>query len=242
VQVVKERDLIRFYRKLDIDAEAAKKKERKEEATKDSQQLREVMDEVFLSPSAWSGRAGLLSKPLSAFGSAFSHRSISHLLSNWHAYKSVSDTLERRLGSARFSHLYLVSIIAQQVMVCIWQEFAPLDLLPQGRAGIQHLGASGAVSGLLAFDLFTAPAGTMYELPGGRQVPPIVYCAIHFGTDVGGLLRSQTMMKVFKRVLDGKKVNVEEEENMNIGFAAHLGGAFGGAVMALYWRRRGVIR
>lgn len=142
--------------------------------------------------------------------SVFSHLNVWHLALNMFVLYSFGVTLERMWGTRKFVIFYLVAGIVSGLAHC------GVEALMERHASA--LGASGAISGLLAAFVFLFPRATVL-LMGIIPMPAFLVLVLLVGWDVYGLFL-QTQSRGF-----------------NIGHAAHLGGAVCGVVF-YFWMLR----
>ncbi|GMH79661.1 hypothetical protein TrLO_g1231 [Triparma laevis f. longispina] len=195
------------------------------------------MEIIFLSPNKWSGREGMLTRPLSFFASAFSHNTLGHIVSNMLTLHHMRGLIGS-LGARRFSQLYLFSIITSEAVNICWYEFGASGKWSQGH------GASGALSGLLAFCLVCADSQSYYNYAGFKVNKALVSCLALFSDDIAGMLKSQEIFGLSwllkKQFFGGEETFEESSEEFkknlgSVGFAAHIGGALGGVLFAFWF-------
>jgi len=143
--------------------------------------------------------------------SVFSHNLFFHLVSNMYFFYGFGKVLETTLGGATFLRLYLTSGLLGSLGHCFFSIF----LLHQPQ--LLALGASGAISGVLVFFALNYPKERVY-LFGLIPMPAIWGIFLFVGLDLTGLI-AQTL-----------------GSELPIGYGAHLGGAFGGAINFLVYR------
>ncbi|GMH62169.1 hypothetical protein TrST_g5486 [Triparma strigata] len=227
VSYIMEKDYDKFF--LDLEKEL-------ESHTHQNSDIENKMEIIFLSPNKWSGRDGMLTRPLSFFASAFSHNTLGHIVTNMVTLYHMR-ALIGSLGARRFSQLYLFSIITSEVVNLCWYEFGPSVKWSQGH------GASGALSGLLAFCLITTDSQSYYNYANFKVNKALVSCLALFSDDIAGMLKSQEIFGLgwlLRKEVFGEEKTFEEsseefKKNLGrVGFAAHIGGALGGALFA-FW-------
>jgi membrane associated rhomboid family serine protease len=214
------------------------------------------LEKYFLVPRSWNA---LRKNPLSIFGSAFSHCDTGHLLANYSVFTLFAPLAFQILGTSKFSHLYLVSILTSSLVTCVWQ-YCALSLfgIGNGEEAKFGLGASGAISGVMACVCLSQYYGQTLMSVGDSEVPlNVLWLVGYVLSDVAGLLQQRTLMKVSNLVIDGHtdeavdlivnkifSINKDEEPeksdeedhhekgyiDKSIGYDAHLGGALGGVM------------
>jgi membrane associated rhomboid family serine protease len=199
------------------------------------------MERTFLAPPGGWRRLRL--QPFALFGSVFSHMSIDHISGNLGALQMCHEA-EEWLGTAKFAHLYLTSGLIASVFRCIWQQY---DLRAHRKQSRASLGASGAISGVMAWwciECFKRGEELVFN---DHRVSPLVFWAAYVAIDLSGMLRLGAAQKVLNSYLD-KLVGHKEEEGKgkprgevgsgNVGYDAHIGGAIAG----LLWQLPSLLR
>ena len=203
------------------------------------------MSHYFKTPLGWKE---LRRQPLSMFGGAFSHQESLHLIGNTEVFKAFAPIAMNKLGASRFTHLYLFCVLTSTAASCVWNECAPVYFLNENTS--HSLGASGAISGVLAFAMchLVKVSGLQGNICiANMWVRPHVALLSYVLADVAGLLRSEHLMKIVELILNkcdveqvcraileslssngGAVDGAEDETPKNIGYAAHLGGYVGG--------------
>ena len=119
-----------------------------------------------------------------------------------------------------------------------WYEFGP-----SGKWSQSH-GASGALSGLLAFAVLMNYSQSYYNFAGFKVNKALVSSLAIFSYDIAGMLKSKEIFGLGwllrKEVFGEKKTFEESSEEFKkklgrVGFAAHIGGALGGALFAFWF-------
>lgn len=201
------------------------------------------MEEHFRAPATWPG---LRKRPFCMFGSAFSHASFAHIAANLGFLLVLAPHAVRIYGRKGFAHLYLLSVLASQLFVCLMSEWGPRHM--RRSRGSEGLGASGAISGvnvavMLAMGLEKRQFGNFKFTVAGKAVEPILLLASHVLGDLTGLTGGGGLIEI-ANVLVKAKIGAEDDEDSdddkkNIGFDAHVGGAAGGAV---FWAITAALR
>ena len=206
-----------------------------------------LMELGFLAPAGWPK---LRSRPVALFGSTFSHIDFDHISGNLLALR-LCDAAEVLLGPARFAHLYLTSALASQAFCCYWYRRAPASKRANARFS---LGASGAISGVMAWYCIECfKRGVAFEVKG-QQVSPLLFWALYVAIDVSGLLRLGMVQSLLSRYLDrlmgAREKNEEGDDGKpgrsaaskkakgEVGYDAHLGGALAGLLWQVIPRSR----
>jgi membrane associated rhomboid family serine protease len=160
---------------------------------------------------------------LTLFTSMFLHGGWAHLFSNMLALYIFGDNVEDRMGSRRYLIFYLTcGVIAALVHIA----FNPTSPIPT-------IGASGAISGVLAAYLIYFPTARvitlvpLFFLPWFVEIPAIVYLGLWF--------ISQLFNGVFAIVTDAQALG-------GIAWWAHIGGFVGGLLLAPLLARRRYVR
>lgn len=155
--------------------------------------------------------------------SMFLHGGWAHLFSNVLALYIFGDNVEDRLGSGRYLFLYLASGLAAGGVHIL---FNPTSTIPA-------IGASGAISGVLAAYLLFFPTARVITLvplffwPWFVEVPAVIYLGFWF---LSQLLNGVLSIVVGAQALGG------------VAWWAHVGGFVAGLVLAPVLQRRRYIR
>lgn len=155
---------------------------------------------------------------LTLITSQFLHGGWFHLVSNMLALYIFGDNVEDRLGHGRFLGFYLVCGIVAS-LVHVWAN--PWSLVPA-------VGASGAISGVLAAYLVLFPTARVFTvvplffLPWLVDVPAVVWIAIWFASQ---LLNGLLSIAVGAEALGG------------VAWWAHIGGFVAGLILVWPLRR-----
>ncbi|GAB4281954.1 MAG: rhomboid family intramembrane serine protease [Candidatus Promineifilaceae bacterium] len=131
---------------------------------------------------------------LTIFTSMFLHGGWAHLFSNMLALYIFGDNVEDRLGSGRYLLLYLASgIIASVVHIAV-----------NPNSAVPTIGASGAISGVLAAYLIFFPGARvitlvpLFFLPWFVEIPALFYLGFWFFSQLfNGLLTIVSGMQSF---------------------------------------------
>ncbi|MEJ5225327.1 MAG: rhomboid family intramembrane serine protease [Anaerolineales bacterium] len=157
------------------------------------------------------------------FTSMFMHGGWAHLISNMLALYIFGDNVEDRMGSGRYLVFYLLSGTAAALAHVF---FNPLSPLPT-------VGASGAISGVLAAYLLFFPTARvitlipLFFLPWFVEIPAIIYLGMWF---VSQLFNGMFAVVAGIQALGG------------VAWWAHIGGFVAGFILAPLFARRRVIR
>ncbi|MBN8541849.1 MAG: rhomboid family intramembrane serine protease [Deltaproteobacteria bacterium] len=135
--------------------------------------------------------------------SAFSHSLFIHIFLNMFVLQSFGPIVHSVLGFRRFAVFYLTAAIVSSF------SHAAVSAFIVGKPGLQALGASGAVSGLILLFALMFPTQKILMF-GFIPVPAFVGGLIFIGLDVWGLWAQA------------------EGGGLPIGHGAHLGGAITG--------------
>jgi membrane associated rhomboid family serine protease len=164
-----------------------------------------------------------LGNVLTLFTSMFLHGGWAHLFSNMLALYIFGDNVEDRMGSRRYLLFYLTcGVIAA---------LAHIALNPT--SSIPTVGASGAISGVLAAYLIYFPAARvitlvpLFFLPWFVEIPAILYLGLWF--------ISQLFNGVFAIVADAQALG-------GVAWWAHIGGFVTGLLLAPFLARRRYVR
>jgi membrane associated rhomboid family serine protease len=144
------------------------------------------------------------------FTSMFMHAGWAHLLGNMLFLWIFGDNVEERLGRARFLIFYLACGVAAalaQVAVSV-------------ESSIPNLGASGAISGVLAGYLVLIPKGRVRVLMGARVVslPALVVIGIW----------------IVLQLISGVSSFTQPGQTGGIAYMAHIGGFVAGLALAFF--------
>lgn len=157
------------------------------------------------------------------FTSMFMHGGWAHLLSNMLALYIFGDNVEDRMGSGRYLVFYLLSGTAAALAHVF---FNPLSPLPT-------VGASGAISGVLAAYLLFFPTARvitlipLFFLPWFVEIPALIYLGMWF---VSQLFNGMFAVVAGIQALGG------------VAWWAHIGGFVAGFILAPLFARRRTIR
>ena len=149
---------------------------------------------------------------LTILTSMFLHGGWAHLFSNMLALYIFGDNVEDRMGSVRYLVFYLLCGIAAAGVHIM---FNPASTVPT-------IGASGAISGVLAAYLILFPTARvitlvpMFFLPWFVEIPAIIY--------LGGWFLSQLLNGVFTVVTGAQAFG-------GVAWWAHVGGFVAGLVL-----------
>ena len=159
---------------------------------------------------------------------------VEHISGNLAALRACR-TAEAWLGSRCFAHLYLTSALLSQLFCCAWHKYAPrAEKRRAGHANRQGLGASGAISGVMAWLCIECYRRGQTFVFRGRSVSPLWFWALYVAIDLLGLLRLGLVQQVATAYLDQMMGTAQEdgEEKKRprgeVGYDAHLGGAIAG--------------
>jgi len=137
--------------------------------------------------------------------SIFSHNMFFHLLLNMFVLYGFARILEEILGPKNFFIFYLISGLMGSIGHCLTSSFLLND------PGLQALGASGAISGVLVVFSLMFPMQLVFLL-GFLPLPAILATVLFIGSDVWGLIAQSKGSRI------------------PIGYGAHLGGALSGFI------------
>jgi len=151
--------------------------------------------------------------------STFLHAGWLHLLSNLLYLTVFGLPVERRVGSARFSLLYLVSAVVGSLSYLVAQ---PTSQTPA-------VGASGAIAGVIAAHLVLYPGATL------GSVAPVLFLSVVESTPTLLLLLLWLATQVFSSV-------ASLTTSTGIAWWAHVGGFAAGLVLAPVLRKRRMAR
>jgi len=151
--------------------------------------------------------------------STFLHAGWLHLLSNLLYLTVFGLPVEHRVGSARFSLLYLVSAVVGSLSYLVAQ---PTSQTPA-------VGASGAIAGVIAAHLVLYPGATL------GSVAPVLFLSVVESTPTLLLLLLWLATQVFSSV-------ASLTTSTGIAWWAHVGGFAAGLVLAPVLRKRRMAR
>jgi membrane associated rhomboid family serine protease len=144
------------------------------------------------------------------FTSMFMHAGWAHLLGNMLFLWIFGDNVEERLGRARFLIFYLACGVAA----------ALAQVAVSAESSIPNLGASGAISGVLAGYLVLIPKGRVRVLMGARVVslPALVVIGIW----------------ILLQLISGVSSFTQPGQTGGIAYMAHIGGFVAGLALAFF--------
>ena len=151
--------------------------------------------------------------------STFLHAGWLHLLSNLLYLTVFGLPVEHRVGSARFSLLYVVSAVVGSLSYLVAQ---PTSQTPA-------VGASGAIAGVIAAHLVLYPGATL------GSVAPVLFLSVVESTPTLLLLLLWLATQVFSSV-------ASLTTSTGIAWWAHVGGFVAGLVLAPVLRKRRMAR
>ncbi|MES0812542.1 rhomboid family intramembrane serine protease [Roseibium sp. SCPC15] len=143
---------------------------------------------------------------------AFLHGGFMHLIGNMLFLWVFGDNVEDAMGHVRYLIFYLLCAAAGGLA------YAALDV----NSEVPLIGASGAVSGVVAAYLMLHPRVKVWVLAFGR---------IPLRLSAQWLLGAWVVYQVVNAVLS---------EDSQVAWIAHVGGLVAGAVLVVFFRRRGV--
>lgn len=153
------------------------------------------------------------------FTSMFLHGGWAHLFSNMLALFIFGDNVEDRMGSGRYLFFYLASGVAAALVHIFFNPNSP----------VPTIGASGAISGVLAAYLVFFPTSRvitlvpLFFLPWFIEVPAILYLGFWF----------------FSQLFNGLLTVVQGVQAMGgVAWWAHVGGFIAGLVLGPLLARR----
>ena len=149
--------------------------------------------------------------------SMFLHGGWLHLIGNMAYLWSFGDNVEDNFGHLPFLVFYIVAGILAM--------FAQAAFLPH--SNLPNLGASGAIAGVLGAYIVMFPRGTVRLLTNAGIVHLPAFLAI------GGWIALQFVS------VAGELAKTADSAG-GVAYMAHIGGFFGGMVLALLFRRRSV--
>ncbi len=160
---------------------------------------------------------------LTLFTSMFLHGGWAHLISNMLALYIFGDNVEDRMGSSRYLLFYLLSGLAAAFIHLM---FNPTSRLPT-------VGASGAISGVLAAYLILFPTSRvitlipLFFLPWFVEIPALFYLGFWFLSQLfNGFLTIVTGAQAFG----------------GVAWWAHVGGFVAGLLLTPFFIRRRYVR
>jgi membrane associated rhomboid family serine protease/Zn-finger nucleic acid-binding protein len=154
---------------------------------------------------------------LTLLSSFFLHASVAHLLSNLYFFMIFADNIEEFLGGRRFLLLLLLATLSGGLLHC----------LSDARSTLPCVGASGGISGLLAFYAL--------QFPRSSLVLRIFKTSVH-----GSWLRLPVWLWfVAWALLQSMGAWMQLQGVSAVSAIAHLGGAAAGGIFWLYYRREG---
>ena len=196
-----------------------------------------LMEGNFLAPAAWPK---LRSRPLALFGSVFSHADFDHISANLGALHLCRET-ESWLGTAKFAHLYLTSALVSRAF-CIYWNNRDSNSKRVARSRMS-LGASGAISGVMAWWCIECFKRGKSFVVKGRSISPLIVWALYVAIDASGLFKLGLVQSFLSRYLDelmGARQDDKVKERSavpaakkppgEVGYDAHIGGAFAGVL------------
>lgn len=151
--------------------------------------------------------------------SMFMHDGWFHLFSNMLALYIFGDNVEDRMGSQRYFLFYLICGIAAALVHVMFNPTSP----------IPTVGASGALSGVLAAYLLFFPSARVITLvpisflPWLVEVPAVVYLGLWFLSQLANGLFS---------------IMVNVQAMGGVAWWAHIGGFVAGLILAPFFRQR----
>lgn len=158
---------------------------------------------------SWGGEVGLSPTDVTPFlTNMFLHGGLLHIATNLWTLWIFGPALEDRLGSARFTALYLVSGLAASLMHAVFNASSP----------IPALGASGAIAGVIAAYALRFPYAWIKVLalivtfPIIFYIPALVFAGIWF----------------LMQVLQGTSELFVPGLGQNVAWWAHIGGFLAG--------------
>lgn len=181
-----------------------------------------VVNVLGVVPARWLARRSPL-QILTLFSSTFLHGGWVHLFSNMWALYIFGDNVEDRMGSGRYLLFYLLCGLAADLVHIL---FNPNSTIPA-------IGASGAISGVLAAYLLFFPSARVitlvpwFFLPWFIEVPALIYLGMWFLSQLlNGLLAIVSGVQAFG----------------GVAWWAHVGGFVAGLILGPMFARRRYIR
>ncbi len=156
---------------------------------------------------------------ITIFTSMFMHGGWFHLFSNMLALYIFGDNVEDRMGSQRYFLFYVICGIAAALVHVMFNPTSP----------IPTVGASGALSGVLAAYLLFFPSARVitlvpiFFLPWLVEVPAVVYLGLWFLSQLANGLFS---------------IMVNVQAMGGVAWWAHIGGFVAGLILAPFFRQR----
>jgi len=156
---------------------------------------------------------------ITIFTSMFMHGGWFHLFSNMLALYIFGDNVEDRMGSQRYFLFYLLCGVAAALVHVMFNPTSP----------IPTVGASGALSGVLAAYLLFFPSARVitlvpiFFLPWLVEVPAVVYLGLWFLSQLANGLFS---------------IMVNVQAMGGVAWWAHIGGFVAGLILAPFFRQR----
>ncbi|WP_298403393.1 rhomboid family intramembrane serine protease [uncultured Chloroflexus sp.] len=160
---------------------------------------------------------------ITVFTSMFMHGGWFHLFSNMLALYIFGDNVEDSMGSQRYLIFYLLCGVAAALTHVFFNPASP----------IPTVGASGALSGVLAAYLLFYPSARVitlvpiFFLPWLIEIPAVVYLGLWF--------ISQLANGVFSILIDVQAMG-------GVAWWAHIGGFVAGLALAPLFRQRRYVR
>ncbi|MCX7930270.1 MAG: rhomboid family intramembrane serine protease [Chlorobi bacterium] len=171
----------------------------------------------FTNPE-WAEWMGLPNSWLPLVTNMFLHSGWGHFLGNMWTLYIFGDNVEDRMGSGRYVIFYMLSgIVAGLVHMYLY----PNSTIPA-------IGASGAISGVMAAYMFLFPYSRiiflfpLFFLPYFFEIPALVYIGVWF---LGQLVSGVTVLAI-------------TDHAGGIAFWAHIGGFIAGATTYRFFARR----
>lgn len=181
------------------------------------------IDELALAPARFLSNPLDPSELLTIFTSMFMHGGWFHLFSNMLALYIFGDNVEDSMGSQRYLIFYLLCGVAAALTHVFFNPNSP----------IPTVGASGALSGVLAAYLLFYPSARVitlipiFFLPWLVEIPAVVYLGLWF--------ISQLANGLFSILIDVQAMG-------GVAWWAHIGGFVAGLVLAPLFRQRRYVR
>jgi len=156
---------------------------------------------------------------ITIFTSMFMHGGWFHLFSNMLALYIFGDNVEDRMGSQRYLLFYLICGVAAALVHVVFNPTSP----------IPTVGASGALSGVLAAYLLFFPSARVITLvpilflPWLVEVPAVIYLGLWFLSQLANGLFS---------------IMVNVQAMGGVAWWAHIGGFVAGLILAPFFRQR----
>ncbi|KZM51152.1 rhomboid family intramembrane serine protease [Labrenzia sp. OB1] len=167
---------------------------------------------VFFDVRELSPHLQLLPEWMSIVTYAFLHGGYMHLIGNMLFLWVFGDNVEDAMGHVRYLAFYLICAAAGGYA------YAVLDM----NSEVPLIGASGAVSGVVAAYLMLHPRVKIWVLALGR---------IPLRLTANWLLGAWILYQI---------VNALVVEGGQVAFIAHVGGLVAGAILVVFFRRKGV--